>query len=328
MNILITGGAGYVGGWLTDKLSKNHEVTVLDNLMYETRFLKNVKFINGDITDTNLLSKILPNYDCVIWLAAIVGDGACAIDEQASKRVNQHSVEWLVDNYKGKIVFTSTCSVYGLNNDLISEEATPNPLSIYAETKLAAEQYIVNNHEDYLIFRLGTLHGMGDLFSRIRLDLVVNILTCKAVMGDKLSVFGGEQWRPLLHVRDVSEAVIHGLENNITGLYNLSENNYKIHEIASAIQNVLPDTEVESTALKFEDLRNYRVENNKILATGWKPSYTLEVGIDQIKLLIEQGRITDIKDPIYSNELYLKNADYFRLLQNIVLVYIFNIKIL
>jgi len=307
MKILITGGAGYVGGWLTDKLNDTHEVTVLDNLLYETRFLKNINFINGDVRDTELLSRILPDYDCVIWLAAIVGDGACAVNVSQSKEVNEDSVKWLVNNYKGKIIFTSTCSVYGLNNDLISEDALPNPLSVYAETKLAAEQYIIDNHDDYLIFRLGTLHGVGDLFSRVRLDLVVNILTCKAAKGDKLTVFGGEQWRPLLHVRDVTEAIDYGLKNQVTGMYNLSEDNYKIHEIARRIRAVLPKTEVEETALKFEDLRNYRVENNKILATGWKPSYTLDAGIDQIRQIIEDNRITNIKDPIYSNEAFLKD---------------------
>jgi nucleoside-diphosphate-sugar epimerase len=309
MKILITGGAGYVGGWLTDRLNDTHEITVLDSLLYETRFLKNVDFINGDVRDTELLSKILPDYDCVIWLAAIVGDGACEVNVPQSKQVNEDSVKWLVDNYKGKIIFTSTCSVYGLNNDLISEDASPNPLSVYAETKLAAEQYIINNHNDYLIFRLGTLHGIGDLFSRVRLDLVVNVLTCKAAKGDKLTVFGGGQWRPLLHVRDVAEAIDYGLKNEVSGLYNLSENNYKIHEIARRIQVALPGTKVEETALKFEDLRNYRVKNNKILATGWRPSYTLDMGIDQIRRLIKNDRITDIKDPTYSNEAYLKKDE-------------------
>jgi nucleoside-diphosphate-sugar epimerase len=305
--ILIVGGAGYIGGYMTDLLlEKGHDVTVFDNLMYEDRFLKPVNFIKGYIWDENHLLKILPNYDTVVWLAAIVGDGACAIDPWKSKRSNEGCVKWLVDNYNGKIIFTSTCSVYGKNNDLIDETAVPNPLSIYAETKLAAEQYIIENCKDHLVFRLGTLYGAGDSYSRTRLDLVVNVLAYKAAVGQELSVFGGEQWRPLLHVRDVSEAVSYCLENDVTGLYNLSENNYRIKEIAEKIQEVIPNTNVSFTAMEFEDQRNYRVTNGKILSTGWSPKHDMEEGIEEIAKIFRENRISDPADPIYSNEGFLK----------------------
>ena len=306
--ILLVGGAGYIGGHLADVLAQdNYQVTIYDNLLYETRFLKPLTFVKGDVRDKELLGPLLDEHDVVIWLAAIVGDGACAIDPDLTKEVNESSTKWLVDNYKGKIIFTSTCSVYGANDSLIDESATPNPLSVYAETKLAAERYIVENCSNHLVFRLGTLYGQSDYFSRVRLDLVVNILTAKAVQGEKLSVFGGEQWRPLLHVKDVTTAVTYGIRNNVKGLYNLAEQNYRISDIANNIKKIIPYAEIEFGDKPFEDLRNYRVSTSKIENVGWTPLYDLDTGIKEIANLIAEDRIVNIKDPIYSNENFLAN---------------------
>ena len=307
MKVLIVGGAGYVGGWLTDYLDAlQYDVTVYDVLAYENRFLKEVSFIRGDVRDTEKLAKILPQYDCVIWLAAVVGDGACAADRFLAKAINEDATKWLVDHYDGRIVFPSTCSVYGVNNDLIDETAIPNPLSVYGVTKLAAERYIVEKRPDALVFRLGTLYGLGDEHSRIRLDLVVNVLAMKAALGQKLTVNGGDQWRPLLHVRDVCSAIEYGIKRDISGLYNLASDNYRIHEIADAIQEVVPECKVERLDMKFEDLRNYRVVINKWAAHGWKPVWDIKRGIKQIVDVIREGRIKDPSDPVYSNEYYLK----------------------
>ena len=304
--VLIVGGAGYIGGYLTDFLTaQNYAVTVFDNLIYETRYLKRVPFIYGDIRDQEKLATTLPNFDIVIWLAGIVGDGACAVDPTLSQEINEDSVKWLVDNYKGKIVFTSTCSVYGINNDIIDEEAKTKPLSVYATTKLNAEQYIVQNAKDYLVFRLGTLFGLSDDHSRIRLDLVANILTKKAVMHEKLTVYGGEQWRPLLHVRDVATAIDFGIKQNITGLFNLSCANYKISQIAEVIKKEVADANIEYVDKKFEDLRNYKVKNDKFLQCGWKPQHELAKGIKEMVDVIGELRIKNLADPIYSNEFYL-----------------------
>lgn len=308
-NILIVGGAGYIGGYMTDYLiDNNYNVTVYDNLLYETRFLKNVNFINGDIREKDRLLTIANDYDVVIWLAALVGDGACAINPKLTTELNYECFKWFVDRYKKKIVFTSTCSVYGLNNDLIDEDATPNPLSVYAETKLHAEQYLLNNHDDNFIFRLGTLYGIGDLFSRIRLDLVLNVLSKKAAHKETLSVFGGEQWRPLLHVKDVTHATEYFLENNITGLYNLSSKNYTIKELAEEIQNIKPDTQVDYSDIKFEDLRNYKVKNDRLINTGYSNFIDIDEGISEIIKLFEERRINDPNDPVYSNVAFLENS--------------------
>jgi len=311
--ILIVGGAGYVGGFLVDQLKQfSHDITVYDNLTYENHYLKQVPFIFGDIRDREKLSSILPNFDVVIWLAAIVGDGACAIDPFLTQSINEDSVRWLVEHFKGKVIFTSTCSIYGINNDLIDESAIPNPISIYAKTKLAAEQWIACSSSNFLIFRLGTLYGMGDEHSRIRLDLVVNVLSKKAALGEPLTVFGGEQWRPLLHVRDVSSAIIYSLANDITGLYNLSSGNYRIKDIAHTIQKIIPETKVECQDIKFEDQRNYQVKCDAFLSKGWIPSYTLEEGIMQVVDVVRYRRIKKLDNIIYSNQQYL-GKNYFPL---------------
>lgn len=311
-NILIVGGAGYIGGFLTDHLTNNgFKVTVYDNLLFETRFLKDCDFIKGDIRDSKKLDSIVHEYDIVVWLAGLVGDGACQINPSLTKALNVDSFVWLVDNFKGKIVFPSTCSVYGINNDLIDETATPNPLSLYAATKLEAERYVLSKRQDALVFRLGTLFGLGDRHSRMRLDLVANILSMRAARKEELNVFGGEQWRPLLHVRDVSTAVLHGIEKDISGLYNLSYENYTMKDLSAEIKKVVPDVKVNYVDMKFEDLRNYKVKNDKYLKTGWKPSYDLQTGIKQIVKLIEQQRIKDINDDVYSNAAFMRKLNDF-----------------
>lgn len=307
--ILIVGGAGYIGGFMTDLFRErsDYEVTVYDNLLYETRYLKKCRFIYGDIRDYDKLSKIVNDFDIVVWLAAIVGDGACAVDVSLTEELNVKSVKWLVDHYHGKIVFMSTCSVYGMNNDLIDEEAAPNPLSVYASTKLEAERYVVEHAEDYLIFRLGTLYGISDEHSRLRFDLVANILTLRAVNKEPLTVYGGEQWRPLLHVRDVAYAVEYCLDHDISGLYNLEERNIIISELAQTIKEIIPETEIIYQDMKFEDLRNYHVKNDKITATGWQPKCSLEDGIREMKEVFSEGRVKNVNDPVYSNVAYLKS---------------------
>lgn len=311
--ILIVGGAGYIGGFLTDVLLEKYSPTVMDNLLYETRFLKNVDFIHFDIKNFDIdgfddqFKKIINRYDTIVWLAAIVGDGACEVDKRITKIVNEDSVKWLVDNFPNKkIIFTSTCSVYGVNNDLIDEEAVPNPLSTYAETKLNAEQYIISNHSNYLIYRLGTLYGTGDQFARIRLDLVVNYLTYQAAYDKPLTVFGGDQWRPLLHVKDVGHAVKFGIENGLTGLYNLSSENMIIRDVAKRIKTIIPKTVINYVDIKTQDARNYKVKNDKILSTGWKPIFNTEIGIKEILLILKENRIKNPSDIIYHNANFLK----------------------
>ena len=305
MNILVVGGAGYVGGGIVDKLQQKHQVTVYDSLIYENEFRKNVNFIYGDIRDYFKLNKILKNYDAVVWLAALVGDGACSINPTLTYEINSESVKNLVANFKGKIIFFSTCSVYGAQEGVLNEESEVNPLSEYAKSKLVAEEILTNS--DAIVFRLGTLFGIGDEFSRIRLDLVVNVLVTKALIDNKMSVFGGEQWRPLLHVKDVANAVDHTIESSLKGVYNLHYKNFKISEIADLIKEKISNVEIVTTPLPFQDARNYQVSSEKLkLASNFVAEVSLEKGIEEVFNLISSGRIKDINNPRYSNQNFLK----------------------
>ena len=305
MKVLIVGGAGYVGGGIVDLLSTENEVTVYDSLIYENSYRKNVDFIFGDIRDYKKINNILDKHDAVIWLAALVGDGACAINPALTHEINSETVKNLAKNFKGKIVFLSTCSVYGAQEGILDESSDVNPLSEYASSKLIAEKYLADS--DSIIFRLGTLFGIGDKFSRIRLDLVVNILTTKAYIDKKMSVFGGEQWRPLLHVKDVANAIAHTLDTQTNGVFNLHYKNFKIIEIANEIKNKISDVEIETTPLPFQDARNYQVSSDKLKdATGFQASVDLTQGINEMYELISSNRIKDINDPRYSNQNFLQ----------------------
>jgi len=304
MKVLVVGGAGYVGGGIVDKLSQNHEVTVYDSLVYETSYRKNVNFVLGDIREYDKLNKILNNFDVVIWLAALVGDGACSINPELTREINSESIKNLVKNFDKRIVFLSTCSVYGAQDGILTEESETNPLSEYASSKLLGEEYLKDSNS--IIFRLGTLFGISDQFSRVRLDLVVNILTAKALMEKKISVFGGDQWRPLLHVKDVANAIDQTVGTSLNGIYNLHYKNYKIIDIAEKIKEKIGDVEIDITPMSFEDARNYQVSSEKLEGESkFKAEIGLEQGIDEIYELILNNRIKDINDPRYSNQNFL-----------------------
>ena len=305
MNILVVGGAGYVGGGIVDKLKKNHNVTVYDSLIYEESYRKDVDFVYGDIREQKKLLPLLDKCDAVIWLAALVGDGACAINPELTFEINSNSVKFLAENFNKRIVFLSTCSVYGAQEGLLDESSTINPLSAYATSKVKAEDYLKDSNA--IIFRLGTLFGISDEFSRIRLDLVVNILVTKALTEGKLTVFGGDQWRPLLHVIDVANAIDHTINLKTTGIYNLHYENFKIIDIANSIVERIPSASIETTPMKFQDARNYQVSSEKLFQdTGFKASTNLLQGIDEVFNLISNNRIKDVSHNRYSNQNFLE----------------------
>jgi nucleoside-diphosphate-sugar epimerase len=305
-NVLVVGGAGYIGGWLTDRIREaGHEVRVFDVLLYEDHYFKEVDFVHGNILERDELRPHLEWADAVIWLAAMVGDGACALDPDLTRAINVESVRWLRSTFDGRIVFMSTCSVYGAQDGLLTEDSPLNPLSLYAETKAEAEQALAGS--DSIIFRLGTIYGVSDTYSRIRMDLVLNLLTVKAMLHGRISVFGGEQYRPLLHVRDVAEAVVPTLFSEHRGIFNLESENVTIRGLAERIAAFYPDVEAEFTDMAFQDLRNYQVASDRARETfGFTPQLTVEDGIRQIAGVVREGRVRDTSVPRYSNLDFLR----------------------
>lgn len=301
--VLVVGGAGYVGGALTDAaIAAGHEVRVLDNLTYEDSFLKKVDFAFGDILDFRTIEKHLQWAETVVWLSALVGDPACAINPKLTRQTNVETIRNLVNCFGGRIIFPSTCSVYGAQDGVLDESSSTGPLSLYAESKLEAETILTQASNSALIFRLGTLFGISDQFSRLRVDLVLNVLTIRAILEGTMSVFGGAQFRPLLHVRDVATAAIPHIDTDKQGIFNLHAENVTVLEIAERIQRIVTKAKIEQTQISFQDARNYRVSSDAARSVlGFAPNWTIEDGIKEIENIISSKRIKDVSNPRFNN---------------------------
>lgn len=306
--VLVVGGAGYVGGYLVDAtIEAGHEVRVFDKLVYEDAYLKEVPFFFGDVNDIDTLRPHLEWADVVVWLAAVVGDPACALNPQLTIDTNVEAVKSLVANFSGRIIFPSTCSVYGAQDGLLTESSSFDPLSLYAESKISAERVLESAPNESLIFRLGTLFGLSDTYSRLRVDLVLNVLTIRAIREGTMSVFGGRQYRPLLHVRDVATAMVPGINSSATGTFNLHAENLTILELAERIQDHAPNAVLKISDSTFQDSRNYAVSSDKARSElGFEPRWTVADGIAEIARAIRENRIPDVNVERFSNVAALK----------------------
>jgi len=305
--VLITGGAGYLGGALTDALrTSDHEVRVYDCLLYEESYRKDVPFVHGDIRDVTRLEPQLRWADVVVWLAALVGDPACALNEQLTMDVNVRALEAAAQRFPGRIICMSSCSVYGAAEGLLHEESALQPLSLYAKTKIWGEELLARR-PNVLQFRLGTLYGVGDTHARIRFDLVVNTLTMRAALHRKMSVFGGQQFRPFVHVKDIAQLIAQELTTPSAGTYNAHAENCTIHDLADRIHHHFPHAVVERSSVMTQDNRNYRTTSAKAQRDlGFRPERRIEDGIIELKALLEEGRIKNSFVTRFSNYLYLK----------------------
>ena len=309
--ILIIGGAGFLGGAIVKHYLNNnadgYEITVLDNLTYEDDYLHPVDFIYADIRDRKKLKAIVEKFDVIVLLAAIVGDAACQANPLTTVEINQDFPLWLMENFDGKIIFASTCSVYGSNDDLLNEEGDIKPLSLYAKTKANVECEFLKR-KDTIIFRLGTLFGVA---IRPRFDLFVNTLTARAVINKHIRVFGGNQWRPNLHVMDAGRWFLNAALNDYKdGVYNLSAFNATIRSVGDIIYEKYPEIIYEVTSSKFEDNRNYKVTTEKAKTMlNFKPELKLENGVDEVAHIINSGRIKNLLGEKYNNALMINKNE-------------------
>ncbi len=316
--ILIAGGAGYLGSILARKLlERNYKVRVLDTLTFGEEAIRellrheNFELVKGDIRNIEVIYKALKDIDSVIHLAAIVGDPACKQEPENTIEINYLATKIFAEackyNQINRFIFASTASVYGVQEGLVHEEVTPNPVSLYARSKLKSEEGIlslVDENFSPTIFRMGTLYGLSP---RMRFDLVVNVLTMKAVTEKKIKIFGGQQWRPLVHVADAAEAYIKCLEapiDKVKGqIFNIGSNqqNYQIYQLGEMIKREMPEITIETTP-ENADLRNYHQDNSKFNdLLGFTVRYTVEDAIREIRSAIEAGQIVNPLEQKYYN---------------------------
>lgn len=307
--VLLVGGAGYIGGLTCDYLrADGFSVTVYDSLLYENRFLKDIPFIYGDIRDTAKLYNVSKDYDVIVLMAALVGDPACGVDPIITEEINHKAIKdfcEMVDPSK-HIVFMSTCSVYGAQDGLLNEVSETNPLSSYAATKLSAEQHVLNLGGT--VFRLGTVFGLGDTYSRLRMDLVVNVLTMKAIKDGVITINGGDQWRPIIAVKDIAGYVTEACRKEYEGIYILAKENVIIRELGERVAKLIDNTKIIYTDISFQDARNYRVDNAKSLATfKYRPKVSVEDEVHRMAQLFFDNRVENPEDKVYHNGAFLTN---------------------
>lgn len=307
--ILLVGGAGYIGGLTCDHLiASGFEVTVYDNLLYENRFLKEIPFIYGDIRDTEKLYETSIDFDVIVLMAALVGDPACSVDPNLTEEINHKAIKDFCEvvSPSKHLVFMSTCSVYGAQDDWLNEESDTNPLSSYASTKLKSEKYIAEHGGT--IFRLGTVFGLGDTYSRLRMDLVVNVLTMKAIKYGEITINGGEQWRPIISVIDIANYVVEACQEEYNGVYALAMENVIIKDLGERVAKLIPNTKVKYVDISFQDARNYKVDNSKSLKTfKYKPYVTVEDEVIRLREIFKQNRVENAEDKAYHNGAFLTN---------------------
>ncbi|WP_373003083.1 NAD-dependent epimerase/dehydratase family protein [Hyphomonas sp.] len=295
MKILITGGAGYIGSIMVPKLlDAGHEVTVLDTFERGDTELAavcaNERFtpIRGDARDHRVLDDLVPKHDVLIPLAALVGAPLCKADPIAAKTLNQDAVIDLVKRTSKSqiVVYPVTNSGYGIGESgkFCTEETPLNPISLYGVTKVEAEKAVLNNGNGVTL-RLATVFGMSP---RMRLDLLVNDFTWRAVTDRAVVIFEGHFKRNYIHIRDVVKGFEHAIENFDTmrgEAYNLglSDANLSKIELCQTIQKHVPNfVYLEAPIGEDPDKRDYIVSNEKVEATGWRPDWSLDRGIAEL----------------------------------------------
>jgi nucleoside-diphosphate-sugar epimerase len=322
--VLLIGGAGYIGSALLPKLlARGYRVRLLDSFLYGEEPIApylghaNLELIRADFRQVDEVVRATRGAHAVIHLGAIVGDPACAIDEELTLEVNLVATRTIAEIAKGsgvhRLLFASTCSVYGAADELLDEASLLSPVSLYAKSKIASERVLLGMRSanfSPVILRFGTIYGLS---GRTRFDLVVNLLAAKAAVDGEIPVFGGDQWRPFVHVDDAARALLLALEARSDDLqaaiFNVGSDsqNYTLSEVGRAINRLVPSARLAINDQNV-DRRNYRVSFRRIRnALGFEPVWSLNSGVCQVLEALASGRVTDYRDPHYSNARFLSD---------------------
>ncbi|MDC0171496.1 SDR family oxidoreductase [Candidatus Nitrosopelagicus sp.] len=317
LSILVTGGCGYVGSILVKKLvDEGFNVKVIDSLIFGKDSIeklienKSIHLANLDLRDTQKIKSELIGVDSVIHLAAIVGEPLCKKIPESALQINEFASKNLASLAKKagvkRFIFASTCSNYGSSSEIVDETSSTQPLSLYSKTKVNSENFILSLEDDHFepcIFRFATAHGLSP---RMRFDLLLQELLRDALVDKKITLFGANFWRPLIHVNDMAAACLTAISSSrdkISGqIYNVGSDkeNYTKLELAKIIQEFLPSVEIEIIESK-KDPRNYKVSFEKIKNNlNFSAQFSVKDSISQILNEINENNL-DPRDSEFSN---------------------------
>ena len=325
-NILITGGAGYVGSALVPSLlNKGYNVTVYDLYLYGEVFQniknkKNLIEIKADIRDKKKLIDASKNVDAIIHLACISNDPSYELNPDLGKSINYDAFFNIINaaevNNINRLIYASTSSVYGIKKEKnVREDATCQPLTDYSKYKLECEKILLNYKKDGLdrvVLRPATICGYAP---RLRLDLVVNIITIHALVNKKIKIFGGEQLRPNINILDiirVYETLLNAQSDKIDGqIFNAGYQNLSVDKIAKLVKETVGDPSINLEFIPTDDIRSYHINSDKIKKDlDFKPKYKIEQGIKSLidaynNDLIKNG----LNNPLYHNIKLMQNIN-------------------
>ncbi|TRZ76353.1 MAG: SDR family oxidoreductase [Deltaproteobacteria bacterium] len=297
MNILVTGGCGYIGSVLTPKLlDQGHNVTVYD-IMWFGNFLrehKNLKIIQGDIRNIDAIP--MAGIDAIIHLANIANDPCGDLNAKLAWEVNvlatMGMVERAIANKVKQFILSSSGSVYGVKEEpQVTEELPLVPITDYNKTKMISERVLLSYKDQITVqcIRPATVCGYSP---RMRLDLSVNMLAMQALVNGRITVFGGDQTRPNIHIQDITDVFIHflNLREQAPGIYNAGFENISILDIAKRVIEYIP---AEIIVSESNDPRSYRLSADKLLSTGFKKKHTVNNAIQEIIAAFKAGRLKD-----------------------------------
>jgi nucleoside-diphosphate-sugar epimerase len=321
IKILMTGGAGFIGSALLPLLLENgFQVRILDLCIYGTEAIKpyldhpQLEIIQADFRQAAVVDQAMQDVEAVVHLGAIVADAACDLDEKLAIEVNQQATQIIAEAAQrqgvDRFIFASSCSVYGASEWLLDETSPLKPISLYSRTKAASESILFSMASDQfspVILRFSTLYGQS---GRYRFDLVVNLLSAKALVDGVITVHGGNQWRAFVHVQDVARAILQVLSSPIQAVsgqvYNVGSNgqNYTISQIGEIIHGHVPQAHIQVD--DQPDVNNYRVDFSKIQKQlNFLPRWSINQGVEQVITAIQDGWIANYRDPRFNNALYL-----------------------